>query len=632
MLHRVVILLLFLCFSLGARSQLVIRTIAGDGTPSFSGDNGPASAARLNNPHGVAVDPAGNIYFTDYGNNRIRKISTTGIITTIAGTGAPGYSGDGGPATAADLYGPRGITADGAGNVYFSDYVNHRIRKITPSGIITTVAGNGFGGFSGDGGPATAAQLKYAWGIAVDGSGNLYIADQNNCRLRKVTPSGIISTIAGTGSCFIGGDGGPASSALLQYPLGVVCDAAGNIFIADYGNNRIRKIDASGTITTIAGSPVYGFSGDGGPSTASQLYYPMGIGIDDTGNLYICDVNNNRIRKINTAGTINTIAGNGTAGFSGDGGPPLYAQIDRATGVAVSSTGKIYIADNNNNRIRVLEPPANAPLFIMGHHQAVFGCNAAPVDLDTFLAVFDIDTGQTETWSIVSPPLNGTLSAAYTATSTGDTLYPSGLTYTCPGTFIGMDIFEVRITDGTYSDTTMVHMMIVGMPDAGTLAGVDSMCPREYYTFTSTAPGGSWYSDSTAYATVDADGIVTAVSPGTTFIRYVMENRCGSDTAIRTLLIRSEGCPPEEVEPMSFRGSNLHIVPNPSRGNFSLQLSLPVPQQVVFRITDVAGRTVKEIAAPANILVPVDLPLAPGVYFISAAAAQGTWNSKIIVQ
>ncbi len=264
-----------LCFYTETKAQLVISTIAGTGTPGYTGDMGLATTAQIHTPHGVAADAAGNVYFTDYGNHRIRKIDVSGNIRTIAGSGAPGFSGDGGPATAADLYSPRGIAVDATGNVYFSDYVNHRIRKVTPAGIISTVAGNGVPGFGGDSGPATAAMLKYAWGIAVDGSGNLYIADQNNCRVRKVSATGTISTIAGNGTCFIGGDGGPASAAAVQYPLGVACDAAGNVYIADYGNNRIRKINPAGIITTVAGSAVFGFSGDGGPSTASQLYYPM---------------------------------------------------------------------------------------------------------------------------------------------------------------------------------------------------------------------------------------------------------------------------------------------------------------------------------------------------------------------
>ncbi|MCD6012952.1 MAG: Leucinerich repeat protein-like protein [Flavipsychrobacter sp.] len=625
----IIALLLFVSQKTGA--QLVINTLAGNGTAAYSGDTGPATAAQVNTPHGIAVDAAGNVYFTDCNNHRIRKIDTSGVIKTVAGTGVPGYSGDGGPATAADLYNPRGIAVDGAGNIFFSDYVNHRIRKVTPAGIISTVAGTGFSGFSGDGGPATAAQLKYAWGIAVDGTGNLYIADQNNCRVRKVNSSGIISTIAGNGICFIAGDGGPATAAVVQYPLGVACDASGNVYLADYGNNRIRKINPAGIISTIAGSPVFDSTGDGGPASAAKLYYPMGIAVDIANNIYICDVNNYRIRRISATDTMSTIAGNGSMGYSGDGGPPIYAQINRATGVAIGNNGKIYIADNDNHRIRVLEPPANAPIFFMGEHQLAYGCVNTSTNIDSFLAVFDIDTGQTETWSIASLPSNGILSVSYTTISTGDTLYPSGLTYTPMAGFSGMDVFEVRVFDGTYADTTMIHFAVVDTPDAGTITHLDSMCPGETYFFSSTIPGGTWLTDNGAIATVSADGMITAVASGTCNISYIIANQCGADTVIIPLLVRAVGCPGVGV-PLANMNSGIAIAPNPNSGRIMVLLSSAVSEDADFVITNTLGEKVREFNTPTNSRTAIDLNAPPGIYFISATTAHGKWTGKIIVQ
>ena len=222
------------------------------------GDGGAATAAALMNPGGVAVDAAGTLYIADTDNNRIRKVTTAGVITTVAGNGLAGAGGDGGQAVFASLHSPHGVAVDAAGNLYIADTDNNRIRKVTPAGIITTVAGTGISGHSGDGGPATAARLNYPVGVAVDAAGNLYIADTGNSRIRKVTPAGVITTLAGTGIGGYSGDGGPATAAQLKYPFGVAVDAAGNLYIADSGNNSIRKVTPAGIITTVAGNGTAG--------------------------------------------------------------------------------------------------------------------------------------------------------------------------------------------------------------------------------------------------------------------------------------------------------------------------------------------------------------------------------------
>ena len=332
-----------------------ITTIAGTGEFGFSGDGGPAVEAELGSPYGVAVDSAGNVYIADSSNQRIRKVDSTGTITTIAGTGVFGFSGDGGPAVEAELRGPYGVAVDSAGNVYIADVSNERIRKVDSTGTITTIAGTGVFGFSGDGGPAVEAELRSPLGVAVDSAGNVYIADVSNQRIRKIDSTGTITTIAGTGEFGFSGDGGPAVEAELRSPYGVAVDSAGNLYIADVSNERIRKIDSTGTITTIAGTGEFGFSGDGGPAVEAELRGPYGVAVDSAGNVYIAYVSNERIRKVDSTGTITTIAGTGEFGFSGDGGPAVEAELRSPYGVAVDSAGNVYIADSSNQRIRKVD-------------------------------------------------------------------------------------------------------------------------------------------------------------------------------------------------------------------------------------------------------------------------------------
>ena len=339
----------------------IIKTVAGNGNEGYSGDNGLAKEASLYVPQDVAVDSFGNLYIADSWNSRIRKVDINGIITTVAGNETPGFSGDGGLATEASLRYPYGVAVDSTGNLYIADLGNLNIRKVATNGIITTVAGNGIQGYDGDGGPATEASFIPFY-IAVDSSGNLYITDYENLRIRKVDTSGIITTVAGNGTLGFSGDGGPATEASLFWPRGVAVDSSGNLYIADSANYRIRKVDISGIITTVAGSETPGFSGDGGPATEASLYSPYGVTVDSTGNLFIASFSNNRIRKVDTSGIIATIVGSGCpfycGGFSGDGGLPTEASLRHPYGVAVDSSGNLYIADTENNRIRKVAPPA----------------------------------------------------------------------------------------------------------------------------------------------------------------------------------------------------------------------------------------------------------------------------------
>ena len=340
----------FAQLSLSALAQSgIITTYAGTGTQGFSGDGGPATAAMLSQPSDVTLDSLGNLYIADIGNYRIRKITAaTGEITTVAGSSTL-HLGDGGPATAAMLLLPGGIALDSVENLYIAD--GTRIRKVTrATGIISTVAGTGAPGFSSDGGPATAAMLHNAGAITFDSAGNLYIADIMENRIRKVTKAtGIISTVAGTGIPGFSGDGGPATAAMLYQPTGMAFDSAGNLYIADQINCRIRKVTPDGIISTVAGGGNSGL-GDGWPARGAMLLNPTSVTFDSVGDLYIAD--GTRIRKVTAStGIINTVAGGGDSGL-GDGGPATSAQLIGAMGLAIDTTGGLYTADSQNQRIR----------------------------------------------------------------------------------------------------------------------------------------------------------------------------------------------------------------------------------------------------------------------------------------
>src|SRR6266568_6698180 len=385
-----------------------IYTVAGDGRQGFSGDGGPATNAELNFPEGVAVDAAGNLLIAAVGNNRVRMVAartgtfygqpmTAGDIYTVAGDGTKAFSGDGGPATSAELSLPEGVAVDAAGNLLIADGGNNRVRVVAhktgtfygqpmTAGAIYTVAGDGTSGFSGDGGPATSAGLSLR-GVAVDAAGNLLIADTFNRRVRVVAhktgtfyeqamTAGDIYTVAGDGNFGFSGDGGPATSAELSLPVGVAVDAAGNLLIADTGDGRVRVVAArtgtfygkpmtAGDIYTVAGTSPQGFSGDGGPATTAKLNFPTEVAVDAAGNLLIADFRNERVRVVAhktgtfygqpmTAGDIYTVAGDGTQGFSGDGGTATSAELSSPVGVAVDAAGNLLIADVFNERVRVV--------------------------------------------------------------------------------------------------------------------------------------------------------------------------------------------------------------------------------------------------------------------------------------
>jgi uncharacterized protein (TIGR03437 family) len=337
--------------------QFTISTVAGNGMTGYSGDGGPAISATFDDPHGVAADSAGNLYIADKANDRVRRIGTNGVVTTVAGTGTAGFGGDGGAAINALLNGPERLAFDTSGNLYIADIGNYRVRKVAPNGIITTIAGSGEQGFCGDGGPATGACMHGPEDVIPDAIGNIFIADFDV--IWKVDLSGNISAIAGHGVPGYSGDGGPATEATFNSIQGVAVSSSGDVFIADQANYRIRKV-SSGTVTTVVGTGVAGFSGDGGPASNAQIALIGNLRIDATGILNIPDSLNCRMRVLLTNGYIYTVGGDGNCTYSGNSGPATNGSFV-PTSVTIGPNGSVYFSDSTNERVGLLTPASQFP-------------------------------------------------------------------------------------------------------------------------------------------------------------------------------------------------------------------------------------------------------------------------------
>jgi sugar lactone lactonase YvrE len=469
----------------------LITTMAGNGGIGFSGDGGQATNASLDNPYGVAVDDTGDLFIADANNNRVREVNSFGTISTVAGIGSAGFSGDGGLAASAGINDPIGVAVDGIGDLFIADADNNRIRKVDTYGTITTVAGNGNADFAGDGSPATNAALSYPYGVAVDGAGNLFIADLGNNRIRKVDTNGIMSTVAGDGTVGYSGDGRLATNAALADPYGVAVDGAGNLFIADLGNNRIRKVDPLGIISTVAGNGIAGYSGDGGLAINAACSTPAGVAVDVAGNLFIADSGNNRIREVGTNGIIFTVVGNGTAGYSDDDGQATNAVLSYPIGVAVDSGGNLFIADSGNDRIRKVtstEYPTlildNLSIYDEGNYTIIvsnaWGCTTSSVANLTILSP-PVITSQPQ--SLMAT--NGGM-AAFSVTTLGTAplsyqWQKNGLELSDGGEFSGSTTTNLMLSAATISDsgeytviitndwgsvTSSVATLAVGFPPA----------------------------------------------------------------------------------------------------------------------------------------------------------------------
>jgi len=461
-----IITIITLAFSLGANAQN-IYTIAGNGSNTYSGDGGQATAAGFNAGISVAIDAVGNLYIADIQDSRIRKVNTAGIASTFAGNGTGGYSGDGGQATAAEISGPIGVSLDGSGNIYISDSGNGCVRKISTAGIISTVAGTGMQGYSGDGGQATAAKLSGPHAVAFDAQSNMYIVDQDNNRIRMVNTAGIISTFAGNGTAGYSGDGGQVTAAEINYSSWICFDAAGNLYIADSNNERMRIITTAGIISTFAGNGTQGYTGNGGQATAAEMSNPAGAAVDASGNLYVVESQSNIIRKINTSGIISIIAGNGTIGYSGDGGSATAAELKEPAGVVLDAAGNVYIADFQNGRIRVVA----VPLTITATTNTICSGNTTTLTA----------TGATNyTWS----PSTGL------STNTGSLVAASPTvttTYTVVSTLYSLPI-----------DTTTITITVNALPTVSVTVNTATVCAGTMDTLTASGTVTSYTWNTTA--------------------------------------------------------------------------------------------------------------------------------------
>ena len=617
----------------------IISTVAGNGTAGFSGDGGPATSASVNYPWGVGVDTAGNLYIADTGNQRVRKVTPGGTITTVAG-GGTSYPGDGGPATKAYMSAPTGVYIDSQGNVYIADGSGSCIRKVNPAGVITTAAGAwGTGGYSGDGGPATRASLSGPYAVVLDAAGSLYIADRGNCRVRKVTPDGIVSTIAGNGryklfeegvqatkawlslpddilldgagSMYItnntvrivkvdpagktttvagsglskySGDGGPATDAAFRWVHQMALDVAGNIYVADCLNHRVRRVSPSGIVTTVAGNGVSGYSGDGGPASKASLNRPFGVALDAAGNLYIADADNHRIRKVTPNGTITTVTGNGVAGFSGDGGPATAASLNSPNTLAVDAAGNVYFSDRGNYRVRKLSP-AGTIVTVAGNGVRGFSGDGGPatgasLDNPTGVAV-DASGSLYITGGIGRVRKVNPAGIIATVAGNGEWGYsgdgglatkaslwdPEGLAVDAAGNLYIVDRMNDRVrkvlaTPPSFSmaPTKLTFTAVSGMPGGGgqQIIASSAIAGLEWSAQASTASGGNWLSATpavgtapgTASVSVDASKLAAGSYRGTVTVQAPL-----AAPPLQTIAVELTVAPPPALELALERGS-----------------------------------------------------------------------------
>ncbi|GAA4464608.1 hypothetical protein GCM10023093_15280 [Nemorincola caseinilytica] len=623
-----------------ATQAQTIHTYAGNysiGGSTSSGDGGAATAAAMNYTYSVAVDNSGNLYIGE-GNRYIRKVSPTGIISTYAGTGVMGYSGDGGPATAADITWPMGIAVDGGGSLYFAQDVDCVVRRIAPDGTISTIAGTGVAGYSGDGGPATAAQMNTPMAVATDGMGNVYISEYAGARVRKVDAAGNISTVAGTGAHGYSGDGGPGVLAQLFGPSGLTY-SGGYLYIADEGNNVIRRLNtATGNIETVAGngagaglgSGMGTFSGDGGPALSAGMNAPIAVAVNAaTGDLFITDRYNHRIRRVDGSGTISTYTGGLPVGYSGDGGPAnsAFAKINLPWGICLDAAGRLYIADELNYVVRRIDTTSNlSPVF--SETGMANTCRNTPVALNSLLTAMDANVGQTLSWTVVSGPFHGSLSGfVATAPTTGGLLTPTGLSYTPAPGYVGLDTFTIEISDGYNAAQVMKIAHIDSIPDVGVVTGPNDVCVGDTIMMAFTVAGGTWASSS-ANATV-AGGTVSGITAGTATIYYIVTGTCGADTASKVVNVLPASVCATGVGVAGAGSAEMRVMPNPSSGSFMLYL--PVHTGMV-SVRDAVGRVVamRPVQVPQATMTFDDM--APGHYLVTAYTADKEHSVQVVVR
>lgn len=428
----------------------IVTTVAGNGSPGYLEDGVLATSTSLNGPQGIALDSAGNLYIADTDNNRIRKVAG-GVISTVAGDGTYGFAVDGVPATGTPLARPQDVKLDSSDEIWIADSESNRVLNVDGTGVITTTAGGGDCCSLGDGGLATDAMLDGPRGIAFGPSGDLYIADNFSRRVRKVDLSGIITTVAGNGTSFHG-DGGPATEAMLSRPRGLVVDGSGNLFIADAHNHRVRKVDGAGTISTVAGDGNCCFSGDGVPATSTSLNSPGGVDLDSAGNLLIADSFNNRVRKVDGTGTITTVAGDGDCCYTGDGVAATATSINNPQGIALDASNNIFIADSANHRIRKVDAVTGVITTIAGNGTEGFSGDGGAATIASLSQPHD-----------VAVDLSGNVYIADAGNRRIRKVTPGGIISTVAGD--GDCCFEGRFGEGPTDEGGLATVASIGSPN-----------------------------------------------------------------------------------------------------------------------------------------------------------------------
>jgi uncharacterized protein YjdB len=432
--------------------------------------------------------------------------------------------------------------------------------------------------------------------------------------------------VAGTGVAGFSGDGGPALAATFNGTEGLAVDDSGNIYINDQLNYRIRKVNTAGIITTIAGTGTSGYSGDGGPATSAQFHSAQYLTTDNLGNLYFSQQVNTRVRKINKAGIVTTVVGNGSGTYSGDGGPAVAAGVF-PYGLKIACNGDLYIA--GNFRIRKVTHINAAPAFAHGtiQHKAI--CWNTTASIDTLLSVTDIDTAQKATWSTVIAPSHGTLTASFMAITSGSAITPFGLSYTPAIGYTGIDSFRVKIADcaGAVATTT-IYMQVDSPAVAGTITGTDSLCPGDTTLLANSITTGTWSSSNTSLATVSSSGKVSALSSGSVTISYTVTNGCGSMSTVFPMIVNSSTACFSGVHPS--HPTEFRLWPNPAlNGSFSVYIPAVAADKATITITDITGRQIKNMTVATNTIAKVELNAPQGIYFISAATSEGVVYARL---
>ncbi|MDR3678844.1 MAG: T9SS type A sorting domain-containing protein [Flavipsychrobacter sp.] len=633
------------------------------------------AAVGMANPYGIATDDSGNVYICDYGTACVKKLNKAGIVTTFAGNGIFAYSGDGGPATSASIFEVVSVAVDKHHNVYIADGQSAVIRKVNPSGIISTFAGTGTRGHSGDGGPATAAKLNFPQGVAVDDVGNVYVADGFNYDVRKIDTTGIITTFAGTGTSGFTADGAVATMAKLTMPTGVATDHNGNVYIADV--SMVRRVNAIGILTTVAGNDSSGYSGDGGPATSALLSYVEGLTIDAAGNIFIADEDNNVIRKVDNSGIITTVAGNslnaslasGQGSYTGDGGLADSAGFNTPVSVAVDSVGNLYISDRFNNAIRKVSAISGTTHICLGDTTkfsvpftggiwsssvpGVARVNTTGVVTGVVAGTAAIyyslgaDTAATSVFVNATPSagvITGTDSTCFgTITFLTDTM-PGGMwsltntnanilgnkvTPVLPGRDTA--IYKTHYTCGT---ATAQFPLTFISPDAGTITGARAVCAGDTIVFSDTALGGIWSLADTTIANMISPGVVKAIAPGLNDIEYTVTTAlpgCEAFASIYFNIDSASHCAATGLQNTSIVYHKLLIYPNPAGNSVTITSGVSITS---LHIIDCLGTTIyaQTTSGQKNIIINT-IKLTSGIYFVTCETDLGDRIcEKLIIQ